>query len=186
MERLCGWAIGIPMEGRVYGRVECGIYLGARLRLKAWLYPCRIQSGRPAKSGTAQRWERSGAGFVRTTTAREVGPYVWYAWQATPLPGGGCNGLDYLEGLTGHFNCRLLLRRTRSLMAGLPLRWCVKTGVAAARGVVPGARRVPPAEWRPVPEETVRCSALLSRDVRFLIVRAALVEFRLVPTHHGP
>ena len=170
MERVCGLAIGIPFRGRPFATLECDLYQDHRRWSTVGLRPCRIAPGRPTKVCRLGRWVRGESGFVRTGTIPEHDPYVWYGWEAPALRGGGCNGLDFPQGLAGHFRCRLLLRRTGALLEDLPLRWSVKTGMATPRGVVLGLRLVPPKAWSPVPVSSLQADTRHSSDGRFVIV----------------
>lgn len=174
MERLCGLAIGVPLNGRAYPQVPCGIYRDGRLCLSEQLQPCRVQPKRRKKSDGTERWVRGPHGFIRTTPAPERDPYVWYGWEAAGHRGGGCNGVDYPDGLHGMFHCRLMLRRTRALLADLPLRWCIKTGVPVQWGVIPGQRLVPPAQWSQLSAAIMHARLRYSEDGRFMIVHAAI------------
>lgn len=175
MERLCGLAIGILLVGCPYKLLHCDIYRGSRRVLKVILLPCRVKAGRTKKTGAPERWVRGECGFVRTTPPPVVrDAHVWYGWQAAAIRGGGCNGLDFPEGLRGRLRCRVLLRRTRALLEDAPLRWAMKTGVAKPRGQLPGERLVPPAEWTLQPPAAMVVNPRPSDDGRFIIVNATV------------
>lgn len=175
MERLCGWAIGVPLIGCGYKLLRCQLYRGTRLLATVVMHRCRVQA-RQKKACMVERWVRMGSSFVRTTPPVVKDRYVWYGWQAEALRGGGCNGFDFPEGLEGQFRCRLSLRRTRALWEALPLRWALKTGVAKARGLLPGQRLVPPAEWTCLLPEALEVTTKPSADGRFLLVHVVLSQ----------
>lgn len=175
MERLCGLAIGILLVGSPYKSLDCCIYRGSRRMLRVTLSPCRVQAGRARKACAPERWVRGECGFIRSTPPPiEPDAYAWFGWTAAPLRGGGCNGLDFPQGLAGQLRCRLLLRRTRALVVAAPLRWAMKTGVAKARGLLPGERLVPPAEWTLQAPEATDVTTRQSDDGRFIIVNATV------------
>jgi hypothetical protein len=176
MERLCALAVGIPFSGRAFSRLACRLYRDGHLWRTVHLLPCQVVAGRRRTKCAAQRWVRTGGGFLRTSPSEAPDPYVWYGWQAGPLPGGGCNGLDLPHGAAGHFRCRLEVRITRSLLQEPPLRWCLKLGVPAPRGIIPGQRLVPPAGWSAVSPPAMPMCIKRSNDGRFFIVHAALGE----------
>jgi|GEM_PF-3441511 len=175
MERLSGWAVGIPFAGRAYAAVSCSFYRGARVLQEKELLPCDVFLGHRthAWGRLMKRWEPSPAGFVRCAPAfRDHRPHVFFGWEAAACPGGACEGLDFHHGLGDAFSVRLVLRRTRALLEEEHPRFCYKAGRLAARGAVAGLRLVPQRLWSEVPHGVLQVERRISKDERFLYLKA--------------
>jgi hypothetical protein len=175
MERLSGFAVGIPFAGRAYAAVKCFFYDGARVLQEAELMPCDVFDGyrTRGRATLAKRYVPGPVGFVRCAEpVPDPGPYVFFGWEARGCRSGGCGGFDFHHGLGDAFSVRLMLRRTRVLLEEQEPRFYYKVGRLAARGAVEGLRLVRQRLWSEVPTETLQLERYVSRDQRFLYLRA--------------
>ena len=176
MEHLVSIAMGIPFCGQAFPLVEGPLLKAGRRLYTGPFTRCDVYQGyrNRARKIFSQRWKQGRDGFVRLADPCHPGPFVFYGWQAQPVPGGACGGFHYPRGLAGHCVLKVRLRRIRSLLEHIPFALYYKVGVPAACGAL-GSRLVRPKLWQPLPDECLHIHRSLSRNERHWNV-----EFRWV------
>lgn len=178
MERLCGWSVGVPLQGRPYEHLHASIYHLHRLVHEPLLTRCDVLAGHRTRELNELRnyYVRTEDGLVPSVPRLpDLSRFVFYGWQAAPLPGGACGGLEYPHGIAGHFRFKVRLRCTRGLCADEPLRFYCRCGQLATQGMMETQRLVPPRLWAPVPPDALQVCTAPSSDGRFLVVKVGWV-----------
>lgn len=178
MERLCGWSVGVPFQGRPYKHLPAAFYRGRRVVQEPLLSKCDVLAGQRTRvlQDLRNTYVRGEKGLApQAPPLPDLSGFVFYGWQAAPLPGGACGGLDYPQGLAGHFACKVRLRCTRGLCMDEALRFYYRCGQLAQQGLREGMRLVPPRLWVPVPTDALQLCTKPSSDGRFLIVKVGWV-----------
>ncbi len=183
MEHLVSVAMGIPFCGQAFPLVEGALLQGGRRLYTGRFTCCDVYQGyrSRARKSFCRQWERGPNGFVRRADPCHPGPFVFYGWQAPPVPGGACGGLHYPHGLADHLALKVRLRRIRSLLEHSPFCLHYKVGVLAPCGIL-GNRLVRPKLWLPLPAECLHIYRSLSRNERYWNVelrwvKAAALQF---------
>ncbi|MGB3524686.1 MAG: hypothetical protein WBB32_01840 [Flavobacteriales bacterium] len=177
MEHLVSIAMGIPFCGQAFPLVEGALLQGGRRLYTGKLTRCDVYQGyrNRARKTRCRQWDQGPNGFIRRADPCLPGPFVFYGWQAPPVPGGACGGLHYPHGLADHFALKVRLRRIRSLLEHAPFCLHYKVGVLAPCGYL-GSRLVRPKIWLPLPAECLQMYRTLSRNERFWNVELRWVK----------